>query len=66
MNLSTRVIYSFDVLYGESDVFNKFKDSQGNSKKSLIENPKGMLSLYEAAHLRDHGEDILDEALDFT
>lgn len=25
-----------------------------------------MLSLYEAAHLRTHGEDILDEALVFT
>ena len=27
---------------------------------------KGMLSLYEAAYLRVHGEDILDEALVFT
>ena len=26
----------------------------------------GMLSLYEACHLRVHGEDILDEALTFT
>lgn len=25
-----------------------------------------MLSLYEATHLRKHGEDILDEALTFT
>lgn len=26
----------------------------------------GLLSLYEAAHLRVHGEDILEEALAFT
>lgn len=27
---------------------------------------EGLLSLYEATHLRVHGEDILDEALAFT
>nr|ACF94469.1 germacrene B synthase [Cistus creticus subsp. creticus] len=47
-------------------VFNKFKDSEGNFKESLICDVKGMLSLYEAAHLRIQGEDILDEALSFT
>ena len=32
----------------------------------MISNVKGMLAFYEATHLRMHGEDILDEALDFT
>ncbi|XP_059428060.1 (-)-germacrene D synthase-like isoform X2 [Corylus avellana] len=48
------------------DTFTKFKDSNGNFKKSLINDAQGMLSLYEAIHLRVHGEDILDEALVFT
>ncbi|KAG7953730.1 hypothetical protein I3843_12G124000 [Carya illinoinensis] len=49
-----------------SDVFNKFKDSKGNFKESLIDDVQGILCLYEASHVRVHGEDILDEALDFT
>ncbi|KAH7544278.1 hypothetical protein JRO89_XS15G0139500 [Xanthoceras sorbifolium] len=49
-----------------SDVFNKFKDNKGNFKESLVTDIKGILSLYEATHLRVHGEDILEEALAFT
>ncbi|KAG6685679.1 hypothetical protein I3842_12G123900 [Carya illinoinensis] len=49
-----------------SDVFNKFKDNKGNFKESLIDDVRGILCLYEASHMRVHGEDILDEALDFT
>ncbi|KAG6685681.1 hypothetical protein I3842_12G124100 [Carya illinoinensis] len=49
-----------------SDVFNKFKDSKGNFKESLIDDVRGILCLYEASHMRVHGEDILDEALNFT
>ncbi|KAG2677980.1 hypothetical protein I3760_12G121700 [Carya illinoinensis] len=49
-----------------SDVFNKFKDSKGNFRESLIDDVRGILALYEASHMRVHGEDILDEALDFT
>ncbi|KAK9133659.1 hypothetical protein Scep_013187 [Stephania cephalantha] len=48
------------------DVFNKFKDDKGEFKSCLIDDVKGMLSLYEAAHIRFHGEDVLDEALIFT
>ena len=54
------------VLGGKVDIFNKFKDNMGNFKESLINNVKGMLSFYEATHMRVHGEDILDEALKFT
>lgn len=50
-----------------SDVLDKFKDeSTGIFKESLNKDVNGLLSLYEAAHLRVHGEDILDEALAFT
>ncbi|KAK4576356.1 hypothetical protein RGQ29_027072 [Quercus rubra] len=52
--------------YISCDKFTKFKDSNGNFKDSLINDARAMLSLYEATHLRVHGEDILDEALVFT
>ncbi|KAK7257291.1 hypothetical protein RIF29_31159 [Crotalaria pallida] len=48
------------------DIFKKFKDEQGNFKESLTNDVEGMLSLYEASHLRINGEDILDDALAFT
>ncbi|KAL6315667.1 hypothetical protein AAG906_004840 [Vitis piasezkii] len=47
-------------------IFNKFKDEKGSFKEDLISNIQGMLGLYEAAHLRVHGEDTLEEALAFT
>lgn len=47
-------------------MFNKFRDDKGNFKESLITDIPSILSLYEAAHLGVHGEDILDEALSFT
>uniref|UniRef100_F6HMZ2 Valencene synthase n=1 Tax=Vitis vinifera TaxID=29760 RepID=F6HMZ2_VITVI len=47
-------------------IFNKFKDEKGSFKEDLISNIQGMLGLYEAAHLRIHGENILEEALAFS
>ncbi|KAG6637483.1 hypothetical protein I3843_11G176600 [Carya illinoinensis] len=55
-----------DGYYISCDIFNKFKDNKGNFKGSLCNDVKGILSLYEATHLRIKGEDILDEALVFT
>jgi hypothetical protein len=50
-----------------SDIFKKFKDTTtGIFTDEVSKDVKGMLSLYESAHLRLHGEDILDEALAFT
>ncbi|KAI3468316.1 hypothetical protein Pfo_024979 [Paulownia fortunei] len=49
-----------------SGIFHKFTEIDGKFKNYLKGEPKGLLSLYEAAHLRTHGEDILDEALSFT
>ncbi|CAN4094297.1 unnamed protein product [Withania somnifera] len=48
------------------DAFRKFTDGQGNFKNELVNQVHGMLSLYEAAQFRIHGEEILDEALNFT
>ncbi|KAL8154988.1 hypothetical protein AgCh_000379 [Apium graveolens] len=49
-----------------SDVFYKFKDIKGNFNENIVKDVRGMLSLYEAAHLRVQGEAILEEALQFT
>ncbi|CBI20476.3 (-)-germacrene D synthase [Vitis vinifera] len=48
------------------DVFNKFKDDEGNFKESLTGDLPGLLALYEATHLMAHGEAILEEALAFS
>ncbi|XP_039687039.1 probable terpene synthase 2 [Medicago truncatula] len=49
-----------------SDIFEKFKNPKGNFNEKISKDIQGMWRLYEAAHLMIHGEDILDEALDFT
>ncbi|XP_030523549.1 (-)-germacrene D synthase-like isoform X2 [Rhodamnia argentea] len=49
-----------------SAIFNKFKDNKGNFSESLIADVQGLLSLFEACHLRSHGDDILDNAIGFT
>ncbi|KAJ4832217.1 hypothetical protein Tsubulata_945721, partial [Turnera subulata] len=43
-----------------------FMDEDGRFKESILGDTEAILSLYEAAHLRMHGETILDEALAFT
>ncbi|KAJ4880982.1 Terpenoid cyclases/Protein prenyltransferases superfamily protein [Raphanus sativus] len=52
--------------YISSDVFTRFKESSGDFKEILKGDAKGILSLYEAAHLRTTKDDILSEALSFT
>ncbi|XP_027355362.1 (-)-germacrene D synthase-like [Abrus precatorius] len=47
-------------------IFKKFKNEEGKFNEALTTDVEGILSLYEATHLRIHGEDILDEALAFT
>ncbi|KAG0522677.1 hypothetical protein BDA96_07G058200 [Sorghum bicolor] len=46
-----------------SDVFLNFKDKDGNFASDDI---RSLLSLYNAAYLRTHGEEVLDEAIIFT
>ncbi|CAL1386254.1 unnamed protein product [Linum trigynum] len=49
------------------DVFDKFKDVKtGEFKQCLKGDVRGILSLYEASHLRLHGDNILEEALAFS
>ncbi|KAE8667309.1 (-)-germacrene D synthase [Hibiscus syriacus] len=50
----------------QSEIFNKFKDENGNFNVSLTRDVKGLLQLYEASHLNVDGENILEEALAFT
>lgn len=49
----------------ESEIFNKFKDGEGNFRECLVRDVSGMVEFYEVAQLRIRGEDILDEAVDF-
>ncbi|KAG4980491.1 hypothetical protein AAZX31_12G129700 [Glycine max] len=49
-----------------SNVFYKFKDQTRNFSEKAANDIQGMLSLYEAAELRMHGEDILEEAHNFA
>ncbi|XP_057458988.1 (-)-germacrene D synthase-like [Lotus japonicus] len=49
-----------------SDIFEQFKNKEGNFNEEVAKDVQGMWSLYEAAQLRVGGEDIFDEALDFT
>jgi (-)-germacrene D synthase len=56
----------FNGLINTLDVFNKFKDEQGNFSERLVGDIEGMLSLYEASHYMVHGDDILEDALAFT
>ncbi|KQJ81617.1 hypothetical protein BRADI_5g01797v3 [Brachypodium distachyon] len=48
------------------DVFNKFMADDGSFSKYLTNDPRGLLSLYNAAHLLVQGEPILEEAISFA
>lgn len=50
-------------MYNYADVFSKFIDEKGNIAST---DATSMMSLYDAAHLRIHGEKILDNAIIFT
>ncbi|KAL8140830.1 hypothetical protein V2J09_006851 [Rumex salicifolius] len=52
--------------YISCDIFLTFMDEHGNFLDSLKRDVKGLLSLYDAAYLSGHGEEILDKALAFT
>ncbi|KAL8266835.1 hypothetical protein R6Q59_004179 [Mikania micrantha] len=49
-----------------SEIFNNYKNENGNFLESIRDDIHGMLSLYESTHMRVEGEDVLDEALEFT
>ncbi|XWS12765.1 hypothetical protein CRYUN_Cryun37aG0118400 [Craigia yunnanensis] len=47
-------------------VFNRFKDREGSFRRELGRDIKGLMELYEASQLGIDGEDILDEAREFS
>ncbi|XP_042486146.1 probable terpene synthase 9 [Macadamia integrifolia] len=50
-----------------SDVFNEFKNKDGSFMDCLNkETHEGLLGLYEASHLGMNGEDVLEEAMEFS
>lgn len=57
---------SFHVFKFNADIFERFRDHNGNFKATLGRDVKGMLSLYEASFLSYEGEEILDEAKAFS
>ncbi|XP_065858473.1 probable terpene synthase 8 [Euphorbia lathyris] len=49
-----------------SDIFEKFKEKDGEFSGTLTSDVKGLLSLYEASFVSVNGEDILNEASKFS
>ncbi|CAO2150134.1 unnamed protein product [Urochloa humidicola] len=49
-----------------TDVFDKFRDDTGSFNIALSNDPRGLLSLYNAAHMAVPGEMVLDNAISFT
>ncbi|CAI9115033.1 OLC1v1015867C1 [Oldenlandia corymbosa var. corymbosa] len=49
-----------------SDIFRQFLDGMGEFKESLINDKRGLLSLYQAAYVRTHEGNILDKAVVFA
>jgi hypothetical protein len=49
-----------------ADVFNKFKNEDGAFKVDITNDPRELLSLYNAAHLLTHGEIELEESIIFA
>ncbi|KAF3675322.1 hypothetical protein FXO38_03490 [Capsicum annuum] len=47
-------------------MFSRLQDANGKFKEFLCNDIKGLLNLYEASHVRTHGEGILEEALSFS
>ncbi|MED6217860.1 hypothetical protein PIB30_021501 [Stylosanthes scabra] len=56
-----------DIIFHQVHVFNKFKNPKGGfDNETIVQDIQGMWSFYEAAQLRVHGEDILEEAHEFA
>ncbi|CAN6270906.1 unnamed protein product [Urochloa humidicola] len=49
-----------------ADVFDKFRDETGSFSTKICSDPKGLLSLYNAAHMAVPGEVALDDAIAFA
>ncbi|KAK8521119.1 hypothetical protein V6N12_005033 [Hibiscus sabdariffa] len=49
-----------------TDVFEKFRGGDSKFMQSLGSDAEAILNLYEASHLGMHGEDVMEEAKDFS
>ncbi|XP_062079640.1 (-)-germacrene D synthase-like [Humulus lupulus] len=49
-----------------SDIFQKFTNKEGKFDDTLASDVEGILSLYEASHMRVHGEPMHEEAVVFS
>lgn len=49
-----------------ADEFDKFKNEDGSFVSGIANDPKGLLSLYNAAHLLTHDEGTLEDAILFS
>lgn len=61
-----KIQFSYIYIGIGTDVFDKFVDEEKKVKENNILDVEGMLSLYEAAHVRIHEENVLEEAATFT
>ncbi|XP_044961280.1 tau-cadinol synthase-like [Hordeum vulgare subsp. vulgare] len=53
-------------IWVSTDVFNNFRGKDGCFKKDITKEPKGLLSLYNAAYVLVHNEPELEEAISFA
>nr|UIB01639.1 tau-cadinol synthase [Cymbopogon martinii] len=53
-------------LWVSAEEFEKFKQADGSFTSDIANDPKGLLSLYNAANLLYHTEEVLEEALLFA
>nr|CAB3504817.1 unnamed protein product [Digitaria exilis] len=53
-------------IWVSADVFDKFRDETGSFSSSICSDPRGLLSLYNAAHMAVPGEVALDDAITFA
>jgi hypothetical protein len=64
MQLQAYITHKYATL---TDVFDRFRDERtGSFNESLTSDPRGLLSLYNAAHMATPGEQALDEAISFA
>ncbi|RCV39533.1 hypothetical protein SETIT_8G232200v2 [Setaria italica] len=65
--LRFRLLRQHGFFWVSADVFDKFRDDEtGSFNINLSNDPRGLLSLYNAAHMAVPGETILDDAIAFT
>ncbi|GJT76540.1 (3S,6E)-nerolidol synthase 1-like protein [Tanacetum coccineum] len=65
VSLSFRILRQ-EGYYVSADVFADFKQKDGKFKEEIAQDVKGLMALYEASQLSLDGEQILQEASDFS